>query len=286
MSNATDEEIAGGCALCLGCLLYVLWWGAILACIIVLTCVLTCRVACGQTSEFLPIREYSKTEPSPTYADLKSHTVKGLDSQYKDLITWSHEASHTLNKEDKFQHLYLLHSKEILLSRETNIKLRDVAANIPLNWRGPGFQLYLIKQQRYFNNDPLYVLNEWTAYLHGALTALELHQRGILPRTDRVYEADIRKTIEFMRYGHVLLYTMQASGLDYKDYAKLKWVIKALTQRTVWVYNACKGTSLRDRQTEAMFLAGPNKYTDFLRETYTDQWFDTLFSEQMSKRCK
>jgi hypothetical protein len=70
--------------------------------------------------------------------------------------------------------------------------------------RGSGYNLYLQQQQRYWNNEPLYIFDELTAYSNGAAAIMDLHEKGLLRSSDRYYGADLAKVIEFMSYGLVL----------------------------------------------------------------------------------
>src|SRR5690606_27190672 len=60
-----------------------------------------------------------------------------------------------------------------------------ISQYIPQNLRGRRYRLY-VEQMPDWKNDPLYLMNEWSAYINDAEVSLEDYSRGITPanRTD------------------------------------------------------------------------------------------------------
>lgn len=100
-----------------------------------------------------------------------------------DLVTWAHETTHGLNSRIrntnringiKTNAFYVMDGKGLIFEEPTDFRLSDVAPIIPANLRGGIYKLYMIDQQKYWNNEPLYMWDEWTAYTNGTLTRTDL----------------------------------------------------------------------------------------------------------------
>ena len=52
-------------------------------------------------------------------------------------------------------------NKSIAFKKEPNIKLSQIANLIPKNMQKSRYNLYFIEQTRYWENNPLYVFDEW-----------------------------------------------------------------------------------------------------------------------------
>jgi hypothetical protein len=105
-------------------------------------------------------------------ADLQSHLSNpGLYTD-SDLVTTAHETTHGVNSELRQQYgkpcFYALNGKVLSLPHELDTTLSQVAASVPEELRGRGFRLYLIEQQKYWQNQPSYILDELSAYTNGA----------------------------------------------------------------------------------------------------------------------
>lgn len=126
----------------------------------------------------------------PTLADIGSQfdprMMFGSLSGSPDLSDpehWAHEATHGINS--RIRHaaggsvmgIYVLEGRAIVLPHP-RITLAAVAAQVPAPLRFGPFDLYLLQQQRWWQNEPLYVLDEWTAYANGAEMVIEYAERG------------------------------------------------------------------------------------------------------------
>ena len=61
----------------------------------------------------------------------------------------------------------------IAVVKEPEFLIRHVAANIPQSVRGYRFPLYFVEQLRDWDDTPLYIFDEWTAYICGAECAVD-----------------------------------------------------------------------------------------------------------------
>ena len=110
----------------------------------------------------------------PVLEDVESLLPPGHQFRDSDPITWTHEGTHGVNARIRREKgspgivgIYIGGLRCCLLEVPP-IKLSDVAKAVPRELRGDIYTLYLVQQQRWWENDPLYVLDEWSAYLQGA----------------------------------------------------------------------------------------------------------------------
>lgn len=130
---------------------------------------------------WVKVREENNPKFGKVLNDIESHMP--LHHIYRDsnLITSSHETTHGINSNIRQKHqgvvrinaFYCLNDRACII-REPNITISAIAPKIPQHLRGPSYQLYLINQTRDWNDDPLYLFDEWSAYTNGALTGEEL----------------------------------------------------------------------------------------------------------------
>jgi hypothetical protein len=106
-----------------------------------------------------------------------------------------------------YQGIYVLNDEAIYFW-EPRITLADIAREIPHSMRGMSYNLYLIQQQRDWNNNPLYVLDEWQAYSNGSFVAIDLQmwQR---------FECSFRQCLEFLGYSLVMCKLVEERDPNY-----------------------------------------------------------------------
>jgi hypothetical protein len=142
---------------------------------------------------------------SSYYNDVVEHVRPNEVFQDSDKITTIHETNHQLNSnlrqivrknyKTPINCFYILGDNYVVL-KEPPITLNDIAIRVPKSLRGNGYQLYLIDQQRYWQNEPLYILDEWICYVNSTMAGIEL----------RVEEGGrLAKCAEFNTYALVLL---------------------------------------------------------------------------------
>lgn len=143
---------------------------------------------------------------TPTQIDISAKLTSAEASEYtfKTSITTTHERSHLINaKESKhgLQAIYLGKNKFLKLPWPSKVKLSDIAARVPEDKRGFRYKTYLVDQApdrwqeingqtlwiRGRENNPLYLLDEFQSYVHGAVAGLEEASQGIYleHRTDQ-----------------------------------------------------------------------------------------------------
>lgn len=242
----------------------------------------------------------------PTLADIESRMPAGHVYRDSRHVTWAHETTHGLNARLRNQRVelvrvhyaleggvpnyyalprpagdydlnvslgnvnaaYCLEGRYLLLP-EPSCRLSQIAQAVPQSWRGMSYQLYLVQQQRYWDGQPLYVLDEWTAYLNGLATALDA-QGG-----DGQY-SDVLQAVEFFGYGMVLL--AYVSRLSYGSLAELQRIVGWLGQRTRELYQRAKGTRLDSGKLEQHWRAiqedqSARQLRDWIKQELGNAWY-------------
>lgn len=143
-----------------------------------------------------------RANPGGYYGDLVSRTRNLSTYLEPERGTTAHECTHAINSQlrqgrENVNCFYMLQGNAAE-AIEPPITLAQVAAAVPQNERGPSFQLYLVSQRRYFNRQPLYVFDEWAAYLNGCTV-------NAVEKRPGDYRSDIVRVCEFSRYAAALM---------------------------------------------------------------------------------
>lgn len=181
--------------------------------------------------------------------ELEERMPRGHQYQDSDRITWAHETTHGLNSRIRNLHhkpgmpnnaFYVLHGLAII-AEEPPKTLRDVANAIPRELQGGIYRLYLVNQQRWWNDRPLYVWDEWSAYQNGSLCRMELEI------TDRA--ETITYMLEMLVYGTYAILDTDFEGVEGSQrLSACGW----LARRTMRIYHASNGRSAADQYISAI----------------------------------
>jgi len=206
--------------------------------------------------------------------DIESHMPAGHRYRASRMVTWAHETTHGLNARIRNQYLvrgqstnacYVLEDRAMVLVEPTKINLNTVAAIVPLSLRGMSYDLYLIRQQQYWLYQPLYVLDEWSAYANGVETAISFDGG------DGSF-SDVLQLLEFMTYGMVLAYgveTNYTSGID-----NFRLFIMWMVERTITLFK-------KSRKFPALVDRRQDNYLDNLRTAMDADWLRTFVSSTL-----
>lgn len=139
-----------------------------------------------QPPEFYPVPQLRQVSPSlpPTLRDVESRMPSGHQYRHADMATWVHETTHGLNAlirneyrakngYPKINAFYCLNGHAVILP-EPETTIRRVSEVVPMFARGRLYQNYLVSQQRWWNDRPLYLADEWVSYYNDALVSREL----------------------------------------------------------------------------------------------------------------
>lgn len=125
---------------------------------------------------------------TPLLADIDSRMPAGHPFRANDPWTWGHETTHGINnrlrndymrahpQRERVNAFYVPGGKAIYC-HEPKTTIGRVAQLIPRSLRGMRYNLYLVQQRRDWDNEPLYLLDEWISYINGALVFQETDSR-------------------------------------------------------------------------------------------------------------
>lgn len=125
--------------------------------------------------ELKPLRAANPTLP-PTLRDIESHLLPTHDLRNEDEITWGHEGTHYIDARLSLRPVrtfYCLRNRVVRI-KSPKISMAQIAAAVPPPLRGRIYEHYLVTQAKYWDDQPLYIVHEWTAYTHGAQIRKEL----------------------------------------------------------------------------------------------------------------
>jgi hypothetical protein len=127
---------------------------------------------------WLKLEPSRKPTESGILGDVDCHLPAGHIYRDNDKVTWAHETTHGINarirNENRVSNGYYCLFNRAFSIDSPRITLRQIADATPAKLRsGKTYKLYLVQQQRYWNDTPLYVLDELTAYTNGALAGIE-----------------------------------------------------------------------------------------------------------------
>jgi hypothetical protein len=180
--------------------------------------------AAGAEIEYVPVVSSPPSSFPRTLIDVASRLPLDTDAREPDLVTYAHEASHFLCRGREGCHgIYVTNGLRIYIPTPP-LLTEDVFQAIPAGERGPIWNTYRDQgRSEYWAAQPLMLLDEWTAYLHGSMA------RGELGLTTR-RESDVY-CAEMARYVHQL-YVMAERCPDYP--------INELKAFLVWNDDRCR----------------------------------------------
>ena len=135
----------------------------------------------GGAPRFRHLPEHKKLEnDSSIYADIVNH-LRDDFKDYGDRAVTAHETTHLINAHLRTKYTlalgrrvnaFYLGRDRFMLLDEPGVRKSDVIAFVPERLRGDRFALY-VENQKEWDDTPLYLFDEWVAYVNGSEVALE-----------------------------------------------------------------------------------------------------------------
>jgi len=178
-----------------------------------------------------PLRQVKEVRLGKVLCDIESHIKEG--HQYKDtnLVTWAHETTHGINsylrnghKDAAWVNAFYCLEDRYMVFREPRTTMSDVARRVPLALRGPSYQLYLQDQVKWWNDKPLYIMDEWISYSNGSACALELKEEE--------FYFELLQAQNFTVYSIYLLMSIKERDANY-DLTELIEFVRWNTERVM-----------------------------------------------------
>jgi hypothetical protein len=156
-------------------------------------------------------------------------------------VTWGHETSHGIhayirnNKNDtgkKANGFYLL-SGNYAIVLEPKLRIRDIRQYVPTEMRLGRYELYFV-QQSAWDDTPLYIFDEWNAYVNGGATAIDLHKQGKWKAGKRDAVVGV---IEFSVYALAVGQAVKEKDSQYfNDYEQFRHFMKFNLERSLEIF--------------------------------------------------
>lgn len=145
--------------------------------------------------------------------DVMSHCEKPSkgNGRYTDVHETSHFISSALRKGRMgYNGFYILDNNAVIV-KEPPTTIGEVAEYVPSNLRGYRYKLYFVEQRRYWDEQPLYIMEEWNCYILGGICAVDdYNNKRELERTDAV-----SGMFEFLVYSTALAMCIQDKCPEY-----------------------------------------------------------------------
>jgi hypothetical protein len=200
-----------------------------------------------QSLSFVSVSEYRCLTPESVYCDVLNHSKQEPYGDKLGRYTNVHETAHGIHNELRNEYktllkrpvnvFYCLNGKAIVLP-EPNIKIRHISKYIPKILRSSRYQLYLVDQTQYWDDVPLYILDEWNCYVLGGECAIDdLKKKVELEKTNAVSGC-----LEFSIYAVALAMAVKENDTIYwKSNDQFKGFIKYNLIRAERVFGAGSG---------------------------------------------
>lgn len=151
-------------------------------------------------------------DKNPIYENVIKHCKNPIVGLIRS--TNIHETCHIISSElrrgkPNVNGFYYPPSQGVII-KQPKITISDISSYIPRNLRGNRYKLYFKDQLKYWNDSPLYIMEEWNCYTMGAWSALIDHQLGNTERTDAV-----AGTFEFKIYSTALYMCIKDMDKEY-----------------------------------------------------------------------
>lgn len=197
--------------------------------------------------KYPPIKNYSHS--NPVIQDLEQHMPANHQYRDRDLTTWAHETTHGLHGRlrnlgagtGKVNAFYCLNDYYVIFP-EPSVKISDTIPYVPNQYKNHRlYNLYMVQQQRYWNNEPLYIMDEWIAYTNGSLV-------GNNERID-----SIESMIVFSFYATAMITAVNHLDSDYIKLVELKDFMLWQIGRVYKIGEKTRYSHLLDDLTETYF---------------------------------
>lgn len=188
-----------------------------------------------------------------------------IDGRYGWVDVWVSEDVYGDRKE---HYGFYVGGGKAMVIREPRIRKSMAAEFIPANLRGFRFRTY-VTGQREWDDRGLYLFDEGTAYVNGALAAMDYVKRG-----KSVEKSDVvRGPLEFAVYTTAVAMATEKYDPDYfKSYDQFKAGTAWFVKKALDVYRKGKGDFPFSGQEEYYEQFSRSELRRFLDRIYGDRW--------------
>lgn len=210
--------------------------------------------------DFIEIPKQREINDFGIYKDVLSYSVEKPFGNAHGRPTNVHETAHGIHAtyrniyykalKTRVNALYMLEGR-IAIVKEPEFLIEHIRPHVPAPLQGYRFQLYFVEQLRYWNDRPLYVFDEWTAYICGGESAVDDFSRANLTTG-----ADsVSGCLEFSVYAVATYLAAKQRAADYlQQEPQLKRVLHYNLTRAEQVFYAGREVFKSTKQ-EALYNA-------------------------------
>lgn len=237
--------------------------------------------------EFVEVKTYRKSEEGTVYGDVISHSKGAPFGDAHGRSTNAHETAHGIHSEIRNEYtaklkkrvngFYALKGRGVVIE-EPGIKMSHAVKFIPENLRSYRYDLYMVKQLRDWNDTPLYICDEWNAYVLGGKCCVDDVKQG---KHKGGWTDGVSGCLDFSIYTIALAMAVKEHDKDYwANHKQFKnWVIWNLKEANT-TYLA--GHRMKEFQWEKQdkllkeFLESPGaaKMREFVQAELQGVWLD------------
>jgi len=218
------------------------------------------------------------------YDDVLWHTPKKDMVLFDSRSTTAHENIHMISshlrqlysKRGKINGFYLLDNKALIL-KQPKITISQAASYVPKNLRGSRFDVYFKRQSKYWDSEPLYIIEEHLGYVTGGMCAVNDYVNGksTEDNTDVCSAA-----MEFIAYSTAVAMCVKDKDPDYwdreDDFIALLYYLN----------NTSSGLFTQSREIPQLYFESAEKHFDKLINSEEGKTIISFIQQELEPRKK
>lgn len=158
----------------------------------------------------------------PTLTDIMQHKPARERGIWPDPASTGHEVTHAITFElylvasrtRAATGFYVLGGRAAMIDQPQGLRKSQIAGLLPPSLRKSRYGLYMAGQPGW-DARPLYVWDEWNAYINGATVAVERYQTGLEPHKTFASNDNVFAVLEFTVYALALIHAAQQYDPQY-----------------------------------------------------------------------
>lgn len=235
--------------------------------------------------EFIEIAVFRTSEPNSVYGDVLSHSEERPFGNSNGRAVNVHETSHGIHSYLRNKHgkngFYCLEGRAVLVDGP-RIKKSTVNDFVPPNLRSYRYNLYLVGQ-REWEDTPLYIYDEWTAYILGGKCCVDDVNRGVYVGS---WTDGVSGCLEFSIYAIATAMAVKKydpqyweSNSQFRNYTI--WALREAneTYKTGHVMKQFKWKEQDELLSEFLTSSTAEGMRNFVNENLDGVWLDTQVTE-------
>lgn len=193
-----------------------------------------------------PLRQVADPRLGKLLSDIESQMPAQHIYRDRDLVTWAHETTHGINSRVRNQlaagtgranACYVAGAGVAMLLPEPRLRKSQVAPLVAPEFRDSTYALYVAGQSAW-DAEPLYLLDEWSAYANGTAVGLELAAAGQWRAGERSETTE--HMLEFCGFAAALVAAVRQRDPAYPARAELVAFVRWQILRSVALARAAE----------------------------------------------